>query len=187
MHRLSEPVRDARARGLRRLAALVALGTALALAPTHLSAQETFAPRCQDETFRAFDFWLGSWTVSDPDGAEVGRSRVERKHHGCAVQEHWESGQVSGTSVNIYDAPSRTWNQTWVDNRGSLLRLRGAFDGTSMQMRGERLGSDGHVRVLRVTWTPQPDGSIRQLQEVSEDGGATWNVGFDGRYRRSSG
>lgn len=148
-------------------------------------AQET-APRCASEEFRQFDFWLGEWEVTDPDGNPVGRSRIERTLGGCVIQEHWDAGQVRGTSLNIYDAPSGVWRQSWVDNRGVLLRIEGGLDGDAMRMRGERLGGDGKTRVLRITWTPLDDG-VRQVQEVSEDGGTRWNVAFDGRYRPSSG
>jgi hypothetical protein len=37
----------------------------------------------------------------------------------------------------------------------------------------------------RITWTPSPEGSVQQLWETSSDGGKTWQVTFDGRYRRT--
>jgi hypothetical protein len=37
----------------------------------------------------------------------------------------------------------------------------------------------------RVTWTPNADGSVRQLWEKSADGGATWTTAFDGLYTRA--
>lgn len=36
----------------------------------------------------------------------------------------------------------------------------------------------------RVTWTPQPDGRVRQLWESSSDGSKTRTVVFDGLYAR---
>jgi hypothetical protein len=38
----------------------------------------------------------------------------------------------------------------------------------------------------RITWTPHPDGSVRQLWEQSTDEGKTWQVAFDGLYRHSA-
>jgi hypothetical protein len=35
----------------------------------------------------------------------------------------------------------------------------------------------------RISWTPQPDGTVRQLWEQSADG-SRWRVVFDGRYVR---
>jgi hypothetical protein len=75
----------------------------------------------------------------------------------------------------------------WADNRGAVLRIEGAWEAGSMRLTGRRLGSDGVTRDLRITWTPLEDGGVRQLQEVSEDEGVTWAVGFDGRYRKADG
>ncbi|MGZ7008140.1 MAG: hypothetical protein ACXVLX_21290, partial [Ilumatobacteraceae bacterium] len=40
-------------------------------------------------------------------------------------------------------------------------------------------------RLERITWTPDPDGSVRQHWQQSVDGGATWATVFDGAYRRA--
>jgi hypothetical protein len=34
----------------------------------------------------------------------------------------------------------------------------------------------------RITWSPNPDGSVRQHWEQSSDGGTTWATIFDGLY-----
>ena len=153
---------------------------ALALLPAPLSAQR--AARCRAPTFSQFDFWLGDWTVTNPDGSTAGRSRVESIMDGCAIREAWTSEQVRGTSVSIYHAPDEAWVQTWVDNRGALLVVRGGWDGERMVLSGERRGGDGRVRHLRITWTPVEGGGVVQRQEVSEDGGETWAVAFEGTY-----
>ena len=36
--------------------------------------------------------------------------------------------------------------------------------------------------INRVTWTPNPDGSVRQHWQSSEDNGKTWSDVFDGLY-----
>lgn len=153
---------------------------ALALLPLPLSAQR--AARCQEAPFAQFDFWLGDWTVTNPDGSTAGRNRVEAIMDGCAIRESWASEQVRGTSISIYHAPDEAWVQTWVDNRGVLLLLRGGWDGERMVLSGERRGGDGRVRHLRITWAPTDGGGLVQRQEVSEDGGETWSVAFEGTY-----
>ncbi len=56
-----------------------------------------------------------------------------------------------------------------------------------MVMSGERPARDGSGMVRhRISWTPGEDGSVRQLWEASKDGGATWNVLFDGLYVRKA-
>jgi hypothetical protein len=131
------------------------------------------------------DFWIGNWEVTDSEGTVVGASTVSPIMEDCALREEWHAGQVRGMSINVYDKPSATWNQMWVDNRGVVLRLEGARSGASMVLRGSRVGSDGRTRQLRVTLTPQADGSLRQLQERSDDDGTSWSVIFDGHYRRT--
>lgn len=39
----------------------------------------------------------------------------------------------------------------------------------------------------RITFTPRPDGTVRQYWEVSRDGGQTWTGNFDGLYVRKAG
>jgi hypothetical protein len=48
-------------------------------------------------------------------------------------------------------------------------------------------GDDGldPVDRQRITWTPEGDG-LRQVWETSSDDGKTWEVAFDGQYRRRS-
>jgi len=161
----------------------VVLTSLLALAAVPAAAQAGTSPRCTDPEFRQMDFWIGSWEVSTPDGTVVGRSTVAPIMQGCAVREEWDGGQVKGTSINAYDKPDQRWRQMWVDNFGSVLRMEGMWKGDHMELHGSRVGSDGKERELRVTLSPQPDGSLLQRQERSEDGGRTWKVIFEGRYR----
>jgi hypothetical protein len=136
-----------------------------------------------------FDFWLGSWNVFDPDDQLVGTSRITALFGGVALMEEWEGkGLVSGRSLNSWDAGRQAWHQTWMDSSGSTLLLDGGLRDASMVLEGsapsERHGGpwDRH----RITWTPSRDrAEVRQLWETSQDGGVTWSVAFDGRYRRS--
>ena len=51
--------------------------------------------------------------------------------------------------------------------------------------RPPRPGGDSTAPTLhRITWTPLPDGSVRQHWEASQDAGANWRTLFDGLYRR---
>ena len=78
----------------------------------------------------------------------------------------------------------RAWRQCWVDAKGGSLNLLGGLEGASMVLRGTTEGPRGRV-LERITWTPLPDGRVRQLWEQSPDGGATWTVSFDGYYTRA--
>ena len=144
-------------------------------------------PSCTDASHRQFDFWLGEWEVRDPAGKRLGHNRIESAHGGCALVENWRGeGGVTGTSINIYDRDHGRWHQTWVDSGGGLLQLDGGIVRSAMVLEGDAVDADAPRKIARqrVSWTPQPDGGVRQLWEASSDGGATWNVIFDGRYTR---
>lgn len=139
--------------------------------------------RCADSHYRDFDFWLGEWRVQRPDGELAGRSRISRVFGGCAIREDYESpGGYRGGSYNIYDVTTGGWHQTWVDNGGLHLRLDGGLEGESMILSGTRTNREGEEVTDRITWTPLDGGRVRQLWEISQDGGETWESVFEGIY-----
>jgi hypothetical protein len=142
------------------------------------------ASACQAPEFAQFDFWLGEWEVFDPKGARAGTNSITRTHRGCVVAEAWSgAGGVTGSSFNIYTPTTRKWQQVWVDSSGMLLQLEGEFIDGAMRLQGSGLTSKGRS-VNRVTWTPRPDGTVRQFWETSRDNGKSWQPVFDGVYRR---
>ncbi len=143
-------------------------------------------PSCRAPEHRQFDFWLGTWAVFSPDGERVGSNVITLELNGCVLHERWESarGPHRGNSFNIYDRSSARWYQTWVDNTGLLLRLEGGLQNRAMVLEGRTRLPDGSEQRERITWTPQPDGVVRQLWERSNDLGGIWTIVFDGRYVR---
>lgn len=132
---------------------------------------------------RAFDFWVGEWDVYEPDGDQVGENSISVVEKGCALRERWRAVDgTTGQSLNYYDPSTGRWHQTWVSMIGPPLRLTGGPEGDSMVM-----GMETERMDHRITWTPLESGSVRQLWEVSRDGGATWEVAFEGEYRRDAG
>ena len=139
--------------------------------------------------YRAFDFWIGSWEVRDPEGVFVGRNRITRLFDGCALREEWRGvSGLHGTSLNLY-VPSRgVWHQTWIDSAGNLLQLEGGLRDGAMVLEGVTADADAPERTVRhrVSWSivdGDPD-QVRQHWQVSTDAEA-WETVFDGRYRRS--
>lgn len=154
-----------------------------ALANSGLAAGE----KCGGE-HRRFDFWIGDWKVTRPDGTPAGTNRVERLISGCVLQEYWKgSGGSEGTSLSFFDPGDGKWHQVWVDDDGGTLFLAGSFHDGKMEMSGDGPSTSEKGKTVRnrITWEPRPDGAVRQLWEVSKDGGATWKTVFDGIYRRS--
>ena len=161
-----------------RVSQLLAAAASLALLPsTGLPAGACAAPE-----YRAFDFWVGAWQVRKPDGQLAGRNRIEREYGGCVIHEHYSTSRgYGGESLNIYDASRKVWHQTWVDTDGTLLVLEGGFRDGRMVLEGQTHSADAKVVRQRITWTPNPDGSVRQLWE-STDAGGEWTTAFDGLY-----
>ena len=143
------------------------------------------ADPCASAEHRQFDFWLGDWQVHRPDGAIAGINRIQREYGGCVVHERYATGKgYSGESLNVYDAARKVWHQTWVDSTGLLLTLEGGWTGKAMVLQGEAVQPNGTRARQRITWTPNADGSVRQLWEVAGANDA-WAVVFDGRYTKT--
>ena len=149
-------------------------------------AQSKPAPALPPES-RQFDFWLGAWDVTTPDGKPVGTNTIEPIAGGAGLLENWTGypapGGGTGKSLNAYNAGKKQWQQFWVGSGGGVLELSGALLDGNMVLTGEHVVR-GKPTTERITWTPNGDGSVRQLWEQSIDGGKTWTTAFDGKYVR---
>jgi hypothetical protein len=141
-------------------------------------------PPCTGPEYRAFDFWIGEWNVHGANGKLAGTNSIKKEMGGCVLHERYDTGRgYSGESFNIYDAPRKVWHQTWVDSGGLLLVLEGGVRDGKMILEGQTVGPDQKSTRHRITWTPNPDGSVRQFWESSGPTGE-WTVAFDGKYTR---
>jgi hypothetical protein len=118
----------------------------------------------------------------------LGHNRITSILSGCALQEEWTSADAKfrGVSHNAFDPKDRRWHQAWVDTSPSRLDLVGGMVDGRMIL--EQRSRDGEAKTLvqRITWTPLPDGGLRQLWETSADAGSTWKTVFDGYYSRKA-
>jgi tetratricopeptide (TPR) repeat protein len=137
---------------------------------------------------RQLDFWVGDWEVRQTaDGALAGTNRITLEDGDCAIYEHWKSARYgTGQSMNYYDAVTKKWHQSWVDDQGEVSIFDGEFRDGAMRLEGYRQGKDGARVPARLTLTPNADGSVRQLGESSADGGTTWTTDYDLTYRKKS-
>jgi hypothetical protein len=157
--------------------------TALTLGLVLLGAQAVADP-CSLAEYRQFDFWIGDWQVTRPDGTVAGTNRITREYGGCVLHEHYATEKgYSGESLNSYDAGRKVWHQTWVDSSGTLLLLEGGLRGHDMVLEGSTADDKGIVTRHRITWTPNVDGTVRQHWE-SLDPAGQWVTAFDGLYHR---
>ncbi|MDB6113115.1 MAG: hypothetical protein JWQ62_60 [Lacunisphaera sp.] len=145
------------------------------------------APRPLPLESRQFDFWLGEWDVTTPDGKPAGSSRIEPVSNGAALLENWTGypvpGGGNGKSLNAYNQGRKQWQQYWVGSGGGVLELSGGIIGGNMVLTGEHEARGQHL-TEKITWTPNADGSVRQHWQQSTDGGKTWTEAFDGLYRK---
>lgn len=143
---------------------------------------------CDAAEYRHFDFWLGDWEVKGPGGRVIGANTITPIAGNCGLHENWRgAGGGSGQSVNTFHRTDGKWHQAWVGSGGGLLHISGGLVDGKMVLTGETVGANGVRTLQRVTWSPLPDGRVRQFWENSTDDGATWTAAFDGYYEKKKG
>lgn len=141
---------------------------------------------CCSEKYGQFDFWIGSWEVTNPDGSAAGDNVIEQLQDNCLLREHWISATpgITGTSHSFYNATTNQWEQIWVDNQGGSLHLKGnRVDNKMILITEVAKNQNGEPFFHRVTWIKNDDGSVRQYWEtITNDKDIV--VAFDGLYRK---
>ena len=171
---------------------LVAAAVATGIAASPAGAQQPAATpparqNCKGPEYRQFDYWVGEWDVSIPQG-HAGTNSVTLEEDGCVVHEHWKSVMgETGQSFNFYDRNDRKWHQVWISNSGGVLDLSGGLVDGAISYTGETRGPKGRRVLHDLRFIPDSAGNVRQLWKTSLDDGTTWTVGWDGLYRRKSG
>ena len=150
---------------------------------------------CDTALYHRLDVLLGDWRVVGAGGETVGKSRVERLHGGCVVQETWEATEdgVTGEGVSYVDPVDNRWRQIWIDSTGAVSRLTqwaGASGDTSdgaLHFAGIATRPDGAMIRARMSVWPLGDGTLHEVIEHSLDGGVTWEAVFDVTYEPAAG
>lgn len=140
---------------------------------------------CAAAEFHQFDFWLGDWDVT-PAGKDnpTAENHIRSMHNGCLVREYYKNGGYTGSSMSFYDHNDKRWHQTWIGAGGQALYIAGSLnDKGQMVMSDTALAKVQERTINRITWTPNKDGSVRQIWDVSKDG-KSWKTVFDGAYTR---
>ena len=145
-------------------------------------------PRCEGETYEAFDFWVGEWDVY-PNGKEnkVADSLIEKLYSGCGVRENWMPIQgTGGGSLNAYLPETGRWHQFWVGSSPGRVEFIGGPVEGKMVMTGHwrNFGGAGVHALVRQTYTAMDADTVRQHGEASVDEGLTWTTSYDLIYRR---
>lgn len=177
---------------------MVVLATSLAAMLANPSAQEAQdqpaatppALPCAAEEYRAFDFWIGEWSVV-PNGSDqqVATSRIERVSNGCAIRETWMplSGG-DGASLTARDPEDGSWHQLWIGSQPGRVHFEGGPVDGGMVLTGYwGTDSEGVPQLVRMTYTMRDDGTVRQHGQASSDEGENWTDSFDFIYRPIAG
>jgi hypothetical protein len=152
-----------------------ALCTALAVPGTAMAqtAPATLAP-CATPEYRAFDFWVGEWDVfANGSTTQVATSSIEKiKGSG-------------GGSFSHYDSERHYWRQAWVDGSGARVDFDGGPADGRMILTGHwaNVVAKGQDGLIRMTYSKEPDGAVRQHGEQSLDHGLSWTTSFDFIYK----
>lgn len=147
---------------------------------------------CGQPEYRQFDFWLGEWEAFGLNGQKAGDSKISLILDSCIILEEWTSASVNqgiryaGKSFNTYNAATKQWQQTWVDNvGGSNEYLLGKFDNNKIIYRSSPfLFSKDTMAIRKMTFTNLSPVKLRQHGEISKDNGVNWTTEYDLEYRR---
>lgn len=141
---------------------------------------------CEGEPYRDFDFWLGEWDVTGPDGQVAGQNSITSEDSGCLIIERWAGAQGgTGQSFNFYDPGLDQWRQVWVAP-GATIDYAGGLNGAGeMVLEGEISYRNKTSFPFRGTWTPNADGSVTQAFEQYDPDAESWDDWFIGTYRKT--
>jgi hypothetical protein len=159
---------------------MLALGSAAAFC-----AAEPLYAQCSSAQHHQLDFVVGNWLVRDSSGHAIGTLTVSHEYGGCVLIERWIGVANSGEGLGVigYRPATGTWHRDYLDHGGFVLAFDGRLDGATMELTGKDYQPDG-VRIHRVTWTRESDGSVAARWQTSTDAGRSWQWRFYGVLKR---
>ena len=149
--------------------------------------KKNFSPCSFQPESQQFNFWIGEWKVYNPQGQQSGTSKIEQILNECVIQENWiDFFGNKGKSFNFYNSETKQWQQTWVDDKGSVTEfINGKYLDNAMRFRSSRpIVNNGKKGVRRLTFFNTNVNEVRQLGEISYDKGKTWTTEYDLKYIR---
>lgn len=147
---------------------------------------------CSNPVYRQFDFWIGEWEAFGTDGTKAGDSKISLILDSCIILEEWTSASIqqglryAGKSFNTYNASTKQWQQTWVDNAGGTNEyLQGKFENNQIIYTSTSFKFNRDTMAIRkMTFTNLSTVKMRQHGEISKDAGKSWETEYDLEYRR---
>jgi hypothetical protein len=147
---------------------------------------------CSNPVYRQFDFWIGEWEAFGLDGKKAGDSKISVILDSCIILEEWTSASLqrglryAGKSFNTWNATTKQWQQTWVDNAGGTNEyLQGKFEENKIIYTSKPFPiSKDTMAIRKITFTNLSPGKLRQHGEITKDNGTSWSTEYDLEYRR---
>lgn len=132
------------------------------------------------------DFWLGDWEVAW--GEQRGSNRVQRLFNGQVIQEDFDGrpgADFQGRSLSVYSPQFQQWQQTWVDTQGNYWHLRGGWQDGQFVLVADDIVQGQPVK-YRMRFDHIAGDTFDWHWELSQDGGASWELRWQLRYQRKA-
>ncbi|MEM8634024.1 MAG: hypothetical protein AAGF33_03520 [Pseudomonadota bacterium] len=140
---------------------------------------------CAAPVYDDFDFWVGTWDVTDRAGTLQGRNVITKEERGCLVLERWTSDAGgTGQSYNYADPASGTWRQIWMSAAANIDYTGGRTAADGILLDGEITYRNGTVFPFRGEWVPRSDGTVLQTFHQYNFETKSWDEWFTGIYTR---
>ncbi len=149
--------------------------------------KKAFSPCSFQPESQQFNFWIGECKVYNLQGQQTGTSKIEQILNECVILENWtDVFGNKGKSFNFYNADTKQWQQTWVDDKGSVTEfINGKYSSKAMQFQSSRqVISNGKKGNRRLIFFNRSENEVRQFGEISFDKGKTWTTEYDFKYIR---
>ncbi|MEO6167815.1 MAG: hypothetical protein ABIO98_09870 [Chitinophagales bacterium] len=140
---------------------------------------------CNSPEISQFDFWIGEWDLTWNDTLK-GENSITKEMDGCVVHEHFHDplSHYRGWSWSVYNVKTKHWQQTWVDNSGAYIDLKGGMEGDKMILAtADEKTEERTVRRRMVFYNINPN-SFDWIWEASPDLGKTWELKWKIHYQR---
>jgi hypothetical protein len=147
-------------------------------------------PCATNGSSRQLDYWVGSWTISNPADSAGGTSKstVSLSLDNCLITENWDGGQGhSGKNLFAYSPGDKRWYGMFADNRGHVhVFTDGKVSSGSAEFYGPSLGPNGEAVLNRIKLMRLSPNKVEQTWEKSTDNGASWKEQFRLEYSRAN-
>lgn len=141
---------------------------------------------------KRLEFWAGDWEASGKLLVNAKEEKwVDNKATnklrwilgGQVIHEDFSDGTLVGQSWTRWVPEKKAYEQTWVDNMGSLLRLEGDFKGDDLVLFEKPADPKAKVRHRMVFSSIQKD-SFQWSYDFTTDDGNSWKSQWQLSYKR---